>query len=193
MAKLRFITGTMGSAKSLDLIRARYNYIERGLNPIVLKPYIDTREGTDKCIIKSRVGTECEANWIYEYTDIYEIIKTKNIFEKIDIVFVDEVQFCTKEQILQLSDIVTELNIPVMAYGLKSNFKGELFSSISTLVCYADEIKEIRSICHCGRKANFNVRVINGKVVKEGNEFQIGGNEVYVPLCTKCFKENKLK
>lgn len=192
MAKLRFTFGTMGSAKSLDLIRTRYNYIEKGMHPIVFKPSTDTREGS-KCIIKSRVGIECPAQWIYPTNNIFNVVYQYNYINKVDIIFIDEVQFCTKEQILQLSDIATKLNIPVCAYGLKNNFRGELFEPICTLIAYADELNEIKGICHCGKKANHNARIVNNKIVKDGEEVQIGGNESYIALCNKCYKEEILK
>lgn len=201
MAQLYFYYGTMGSGKSLDLIRTAYNYKERGMNPIILKSKIDTRENTEECIISSRTGSNCKAEWIYNNTNIYNYIIDKlryyesikdTVKINIDVIIIDEIQFLNKEQILQLSDIVTELNIPVICYGLKNDFKGNLFPAIETLLVYADKLIEIKSICWCGRKANHNARIINNKIIKDGEQIQIGGNESYIALCNKHFKEGKI-
>lgn len=193
MSKLYFKTGTMGSGKSLDLIRTVYNYKERGMDITVLKPKVDDRNGTDKCIIWSRTGASCDADWINDDTNILKFVEEQLKSREIKAVVVDEVQFCEEEQIVQLSDIVTELDIPVITYGLKSNFKGDLFKSISTLFAYADDIQEIRSICWCGKRANHNARIIDGKIVKTGKIVEIGGNEQYIALCNKHFKKEQLK
>ena len=192
MAKLYYKQGCMGGGKSLDLIRTAYNYREKGMNVLVFKPKIDTRDGIEDCIIKSRTGASCNAEWIYEDTKIDFLISMYLEHMEIDAVIIDEVQFLTCEQIMQLSDVVTRFNIPVLAYGLKNNFKGELFESIKTLLAYCDDIQEIKSLCWCGRKANQNARVIDGVIIKDGEDIQIGGNESYVTLCNKHFKEENL-
>ena len=112
--------------------------------------------------------------------------------DAIDAVIIDEVQFLTCEQIMQLSDIVTKLNIPVLAYGLKNNFKGELFDSIKVLLAYCDEVRSVIGLCWCGKRANHNARVVDGAIVKHGEEIQVGGNESYIALCNKHFKEGEL-
>lgn len=195
MAKLHYKYATMGAGKSLDLIRTAYNYKERGMNPLVFKPDVDTRDigENGSCIIKSRTGASCEAEWIKENDNIANIVSMFNSHKKVDVVIVDEVQFLTCKQIMQLSNIVTELEIPVLAYGLKTNFKGELFEPIKTLLAYCDDIQEIRSLCFCGKRANHNARVVEGNVIKHGKEIQIGGNEKYVALCNKHFKEGIIK
>lgn len=193
MAKLHFINGVMGSGKSLDLIRVAYNYKERGMEVLVFKPVIDTRDGVEECIISSRTGASCKAEWIYENTNICD--KVSMYLEdkkKVDVIIIDEVQFLTNEQIMQLSDIVTSLNIPVLTYGLKNNFKGELFEPIKVLLAYCDEVRSVIGLCWCGKRANHNARVIDGVIVKQGDEIQVGGNESYTALCNKHFKENNL-
>ena len=192
MAKLHFINGVMGSGKSLDLIRVAYNYKERGMNVLVFKPIVDTRDGIEDCIISSRTGASCNAEWIYEDTEIDFKVAMYLEHMEIDAIIVDEVQFLTNEQIMQLSDIVTRFNIPVLAYGLKNNFKGELFEPIKTLLAYCDEVRSVIGLCWCGKRANHNARLVDGVIVKHGEEIQVGGNESYIYLCNKHFKEENL-
>lgn len=192
MAKLHFINGVMGSGKSLDLIRTAYNYKERGMNVLVFKPIVDTRDGIEDCVISSRTGASCNAEWIKENDNILIVTKMFTSYANVDAVIVDEVQFLTNEQIMQLSDIVTELGIPVLAYGLKNNFKGELFEPIKTLLAYCDEVRSVIGLCWCGKRANHNARLVDGVIVKHGEEIQVGGNESYISLCNKHFKEENL-
>ena len=192
MAKLHFINGVMGSGKSLDLIRVAYNYKERGMNVLVFKPIVDTRDGIEDCVISSRTGVSCNAEWIYEDTEIDFKVAMYLEHMEIDAIIVDEVQFLTNEQIMQLSDIVTRFNIPVLAYGLKNNFKGELFEPIKTLLAYCDEVRSVIGLCWCGKRANHNARLVDGVIVKHGEEIQVGGNESYISLCNKHFKEENL-
>lgn len=192
MAKLYFKQGCMGGGKSLDLIRTAYNYKERGMNVLIFKPIIDTRDGVGDCVISSRTGASCNAEWIKENDNLLFVTKIFTAYADVNAVIVDEVQFLTNEQIMQLSDIVTELGIPVLAYGLKNNFKGELFEPIKTLLAYCDDIQEIRSLCWCGKLANHNARLVDGVIVKQGEEIQVGGNESYIALCNKHFKEESL-
>ncbi|MGL5765306.1 MAG: thymidine kinase [Sarcina sp.] len=189
MAKLYFKTGTMGSGKSLDLLRCNYNYTEREKNPLVLKPSLDTR---DKCNITSRTGMNCEALTVKECDSLVEKIQNENIKNQIDVVIVDEVQFLTEKQIEELQDIVYDLNIPVIAYGLTTNFKGYLFPSIARLLSLADKIESVKSVCWCGKKAKQNARIVDGKMVVDGELVQIGGNESYVALCNKHFRDMDL-
>ena len=182
----------MGSGKSLDLIRVAYNYKERGMNVLVFKPIVDTRDGIEDCIISSRTGVSCNAEWIYEDTEIDFKVAMYLEHMEIDAIIVDEVQFLTNEQIMQLSDIVTRFNIPVLAYGLKNNFKGELFEPIKTLLAYCDEVRSVIGLCWCGKRANHNARLVDGVIVKHGEEIQVGGNESYISLCNKHFKEENL-
>lgn len=193
MAKLYFKTGTMGSGKSRDLRRVTFNYIERGMNILTFKPILDTRDGVKDCFITSRDGDKIEADWIFQKDNIFQLVKETIEDKKISAVIIDEVQFLTELQIEQLQDIVLELNIPVLAYGLKTDFQGFLFPSIARLLALADDVEEIRSICWCGKRATQNARIINNKVTKDGNLIQIGGNESYIALCNKHFKNGKLK
>lgn len=192
MAKLFFKTGTMGSSKSLDLIRAEYNYRERGMNTLVFKPSADIRDGKKECIIKSRAGLSVKGEWLFPNQNIFEIVREIHSKKNISAIFIDEVQFLTEQQINELQDIVYELNIPVMGYGLKTDFKGRLFNSSAILIAIADQIDVIPSICWCGRKAKQNARIVNGEMITDGNVFQIGGNESYVALCNKHFRERKI-
>ncbi|MCD3321675.1 thymidine kinase [Clostridium botulinum D/C] len=194
MAKLYFTYGGMGSGKSLDLLRSSYNYKEKGMDVLIFKPKIDTREGVEKCIIKSRVGAEMNGIWLDKYDDpmllVHQEIKNGR---NISAVFVDEAQFCTTEQIDKLGDIVDTFNIPVLAYGLKTDFQTHLFEGSKRLFELADEIRECRSIDFDGRRATQNARVVDGHIVKQGEQIQIGGNESYVAVTRKNYKLDRLK
>lgn len=193
MAKLHFKYGTMNSGKSLALIATNHNYNSRGMNTLILKPVIDTREGS-KCIIKSRAGAEIEANWIYEESNLFnKVVKYLDKIKKpLHAILIDEVQFLSVEQINQLQKIVMELNIPVLCYGLKTDFKGDLFPAVAKLLAICDDIETTRTVCWCGRLAKQNARVRNGKVVKTGEIVEIGGNDKYIALCNKHFYKNQL-
>jgi len=194
MAKLFFRYGTMGSGKSLDLLKVAYNYEENGMGVIILTSKIDDRYGHD--IVKSRTGIGKDATGIGDDDDIYEIIQYKKniISHRIDCVLVDEVQFFKKKHIHQLVKIVDVMNIPVICYGLRSDFKLEPFESSKYLMAIADEIEELKTICsECGKKkANVNARFDeNGKIVTQGEKIEIGGNDKYRPLCRRCFSDLK--
>ena len=194
MAKIFFRYGTMGSGKSLDLLKVAYNYEENGLKPIILTSKIDDRYGVDK--VQSRTGIKKEAIGIGVDSNIFEIIEYKRtiIGDNIGCILVDEVQFFTTEHIEQLVRIVDTLNIPVICYGLRSDFKLQTFESIKYLMGVADEIEEIKTICsECTKKkaivnAKFNQ---DGEVITDGEIIEIGGNDKYRPLCRRCY--NKLK
>lgn len=193
MAKLFFRYGTMGSGKSLDLLKVAYNYEENGLKSIILTSNIDNRYGSS--VVKSRVGVSREAISIDKETNIYELIINKLKSDvSIGCVLVDEVQFFEKKHIEELLDVVDELDIPVICYGLRSDFRLSPFGSTKFLMSVADEIEEIKTICsECSKKkaivnARFNAQ---GHVIISGNIIEIGGNDKYKPLCRKCF--NKLK
>jgi len=184
----------MGSGKSLDLLKVAYNYEENGLKSIILTSKIDDRYGMDK--VQSRTGIKRDAIGIEGETNIYETIDYKKtiVGDKIGCILVDEVQFFQKHHIEELVKIVDTLNIPVICYGLRTDFKLEPFESIKYLMGIADEIEEIKTICsECTKKkAIVNARLDeNGKVVTIGNIIEIGGNDKYRPLCRKCY--NKLK
>jgi len=190
MAKLYFKYGTMGSGKSLELIRSSYNYIEKNQNVLLLSSCLDDRHGKDK--IASRTGVEMPCISLQRNSDIVTIFKNQNKNKKIDCVFVDESQFLTKEQVKQLTEIVDRYNTPVIAYGLRTDFRLEVFEGSKYLLSISDEIQEIKSVCHCGHKATINARIVDGKITTKGEQVQIGGNESYISLCRKHFKEGKI-
>ena len=176
----------MNAGKSIDLLRCNYNYIENNKKTMCLTSYKDDRYGKDK--ITSRIGISTDAISIHDNTNIFELVKSS---ENISCVFVDEVQFLTKEHIFQLSDIVDYLNIPVICYGLRGDFTNQPFDGSKYLMAIADNIEEIKTICnHCQtKKAIVNARFKEGKIVTEGEQIMIGGNETYIPLCRKCYKK----
>ena len=175
MAKLYFRYGAMGSSKTANAIMVQYNYHERGQNALMLKPRLDSRDGSG--VVGSRSGLTAPCAYV-EDLDKFDL----SIY---DCIIVDECQFLKKEQVQQLVDIVDNLNIPVICYGLRADFQGNLFEGSTWLMAWADTIEEIKTVCWCGRKATFNTRVLNGRVVKEGEQIMLGGDEAYVALCRK--------
>lgn len=188
MAKLYFKYGTMGCGKSLEIIRCAYNYIEKGKSVLLLTSSLDNRYGSNTKII-SRIGLEMDAIPIYDESDIIQIFNDES---NIDCVFVDEVQFMNPKHIDQLSKIVDYYNVPVICYGLISDYQNNPFKGSSYLTAIADKIDEIKSICWCGKKATTNARILDGEIVRNGEQILIGGNNSYVSLCRKHFKEGKL-
>lgn len=181
MAKLYFRYSSMNSGKTSGLIQAAYNYVERGMSVLILTSALDTRYGSNK--VASRVGIEMPAVPINPETDIrslYEQVETKP-----QAVFVDEAQFLTKGQVNQLAEIVDQTNTPVLCYGLRTDFVGELFTGSQELLAIADQLEEVKSICHCGRKATMNARITN-----ETSKVAIGGNESYISMCRNHFREH---
>jgi len=179
----------MNAGKSIDLLRCNHNYIENNKKTLCFTSAKDDRYGKGK--ITSRIGISIDAILIYDNTNIYDVVKKE---EDISCVFVDEVQFLKKEHIFQLSNIVDELNIPVICYGLRSDYMLEAFEGSKYLMTISDQIEEIKTICfECkNKKAIINARIIDGKIITEGDQVIIGGNESYVPLCRKCFKRLKI-
>ena len=190
MAKLYFRYGAMGASKTSNALMVEYNYFERGQNAVIFKPSIDTRDGID--IVKRRVGLAKKAYLFRPDDNAFEKIRGMNLSEKIDCVIIDEAQFLTSDQVMQLCRVVDELNIPVIAYGLRADFAGNLFPGSERLLAMADTIEEIKTVCWCSKKAIMNARVINGEVVKEGEQLMLGGNESYVALCRKHWAEGNL-
>jgi thymidine kinase len=185
MAKLFFRYGSMSSGKSLDILKVNFNYLERGKKTIIFTSAKDNRYGEN--IVKSRIGISEKAIGVNDEMNIYDYVKNS---DKIDCVLVDEVQFFKRNHILQLSDIVDDLDIPVIAYGLRSDFQLNVFEGSACLLAIADEIQELVTLCHeCEKKAILNIRYVNGKIATEGEQVQIGGNESYKPLCRKCYKK----
>jgi thymidine kinase len=185
MAKLYFNYSTMNAGKSTMLLQASYNYQERGMRTVLLIAAFDERTG--KGIIGSRIGLEASAIAFEGQTDLFALIKRlSSEGEPIACIFVDEANFMTREHVWQLARVVDRLNIPVMVYGLRTDFQGKLFPASEELLAISDEMREVRTICHCGRKATMVVRLdAQGKVVREGAQIEVGGNEKYVSLCRR--------
>jgi thymidine kinase len=191
MAKLFFRYGTMNSGKSLDLLKVCYNYEENNLTPIIFTSIIDDRYGTN--LIKSRTGLQREAISIKSGDNIFDYVY--KLDTKPDVILIDEVQFLDKEHIYQLSEIVDLLNIPVICYGLRGDFKGEPFLASSILMTIADTLEEIKTICSVckTKKSIMNAKFKNDKLVTTGKQIDIGGNDKYKPLCRKCYNNLKIK
>ena len=196
MAKLYFRYGAMGSSKSANILMVRYNYEERGQYAVLLKPRTDNRDGEDE--IKSRIGLFAPAEYVDDF--LQEISKCWNVetseyiyHEKsVAAVLVDEAQFLSPEEVDRLSDIVDFYDIPVLCYGLRTDFLNHLFPGSRRLMEIADVIEEVPTVCWCGRRAQCNTRYANGKIVREGAQIMLGSNESYVALCRKHYKEGKL-
>lgn len=185
MAKLYFRYGTMGSGKSIDLLKVAYNYEERGQTCMLIVPSIDDRNGVG--IVSTRIGLSRDAHICYPDTDIYEYVCSLD--KKPNCILVDECNFLTRNQVRQLSDVVDNLDIPVICYGLRSDFRCELFEGSAELMAIADKIEEIKTICECGKKATVNMRYQDGKVITDGDKIVVGGNEMYKAVCRKCYKK----
>ncbi len=182
MAKLYFRYGAMGSSKSANAIMVQYNYQERGQRALMLKPRLDNRDGAR--VVGSRAGLQAACSYVEEL-DMIDLTQYH-------CVIVDEAQFLKKEQVEKLVSIVDEMNIPVICYGLRSDFRGNLFEGSQWLLAWADTIEEIKTVCWCGRKATCNARVYNGRVIKTGEQIMLGGNESYVALCRKHWEKGEL-
>ena len=188
MAKLYFHYSTMNAGKSTVLLQASHNYIERGMQTYLLTARFDRRAGEGR--IASRIGIGVEADTFDEADDLFAKISARLETGPCACVFIDEAQFLTKEQVWGLARAVDDLNVPIMAYGLRVDFRGELFPGSAALLALADEMREVRTICHCGRKATMVVRQDeSGQALKDGAQVQIGGNETYVSLCRRHWRE----
>lgn len=191
MAKLTFRYGTTGSGKSLDLLKVCFNYNENGMDVIILTSKIDDRYGHD--LVKSRAGIQKDAIGLSDEDDIVKIVEYKKsvLGEKLGAVLVDEVQFLSIKQIYQLSDVVDKMDIPVICYGLRGDYKMLNFESTTILMTIADNIEEVKTICsNCGQKKSIvSAKFLNNKIVVDGPQIEIGGNEKYKPLCRKCYKK----
>ncbi|SOH92672.1 thymidine kinase [Monaibacterium marinum] len=188
MAKLYFNYSTMNAGKSTVLLQASYNYRERGMDTFLLTANLDRRAGEGR--IASRIGIGAESETYLPQDDLFARIEDHLKTQKLACIFVDEAQFLTKDQVWQLARAVDDLNVPVMAFGLRVDFQGELFPGSATLLAIADSLREIRTICHCGRKATMVIRHDeNGKTMTQGEQVQIGGNETYVSLCRRHWRE----
>ena len=181
MAKLYFRYGAMGSSKTANAIMVRHNYMERGQKALMLKPKLDTRDG--ERTVSSRSGLTAECAFVEELDSID--------VSAYDCLIVDEAQFLTKAQVEKLVRVVDEMNVPVIAYGLRADFQGNFFEGSLWLMAWADTIEEIKTVCWCGRKAIWNARLQDGRVIKTGQQFMLGGNESYVALCRRHWSEGK--
>ena len=195
MAKLYFRYGAMGSSKTANALMVKYNYEEKGQTPVLLKPRTDTRDG--ERIIRSRIGLHDKCSFVDEFltemktegSSIRRDLKEK----KLAAVIVDEAQFLTAQEVDLLSDIVDFFGIPVLCYGLRTDFTSHLFEGSRRLMEIADIIEEVPTVCWCGRRAHYNTRIKDGKIVRTGEQIMIGGNESYVSLCRKHFKEGRIR
>ena len=190
MAQLYYRYSTMNAGKSIELIKVAYNYEERGKNVLTLIPAVDDRYGIG--VITSRIGVQREAIVVNDDTNILELYMRENEKHKIDCVLIDECQFLKKHHVQELVEIVDSCEVPVLAYGLKNDFRNELFEGSYYMLIYADKIEEIKTICWCVRKATMVARVVDGQIVKQGEQVVIGGNDMYVSLCRKHYNDGRL-
>lgn len=189
LAKLHFYYSAMNAGKSTILLQSAYNYQERGMEAILFTPAIDTRYGVGK--VSSRIGLQSPAIPFDKDFNLFDHVShaLQAPGQKIRCVLVDEAQFLTKAQVMQLTDIADLLNLPVLAYGLRTDYMGEPFEGTMYLLAWAEELNEIKTICHCGRKATMNMRIdAQGNPVKSGEQIVIGGNESYIATCRKHYK-----
>ena len=186
MAALHFIYSTMNAGKSTALLQASHGYRERGLETMVFTSSKDDRYGESEVV--SRVGLRSPAHTYSESDNIMKMVHDENEKHELSCILIDEAQFLTKDQVKQLGKIVDELKITVMAFGIRTDFQGELFEGSKYLLAWADKLKELRGVCHCGSKATMIVRVSeDGSIMRSGDQVEIGGNERYLSLCRKCF------
>ncbi len=188
MAKLYFYYSSMNAGKTTALLQSSYNYKERGMNTLVMAPLLDDRYGVSK--VTSRIGLASDATSFKAKDDLYEVVQSQHNDDPLHCVLIDEAQFLTRDQVFQLSDVTDKLNIPVLAYGLRTDFQGEPFEGSKYLLAWSDNLKEIKAICHCGTKATMVIRLdSDGKAVTKGSQVEIGGNDRYISMCRKHFKE----
>jgi thymidine kinase len=188
MAKVYFYYSAMNAGKSTVLLQSSYNYRERGMHTLLFVPALDNRAGVGR--IQSRIGLAADAIPLGEGDDLLARVRGAHAAQPVACVLVDEAQFLTRRQVWQATDIADSLDIPVLCYGLRTDFQGHLFPGSAELLAIADTLQELKTICHCGRKATMNLRVApDGRAVKVGEQVEIGGNDRYVPMCRRHFKE----
>ncbi|MEO0634247.1 MAG: thymidine kinase [Pseudomonadota bacterium] len=188
MAKLYFHYSTMNAGKSTVLLQAAHNYRERGMETYLLTADFDDRAGEGR--IASRIGIEARADTFNTSDDLFARLQARLAEGPVACVFLDEAQFLTEDQVWQLARAVDDLGVPVMCYGLRVDFRGQLFPGSATLLALADEMREVRTICHCGKKATMVIRQDeNGATLRDGAQVQIGGNETYVSLCRRHWRQ----
>jgi len=186
MAKLYFNYSSVNAGKSTALLQADYNYRERGMTTILFTSSKDERYGKNEIV--SRIGISAPAAYFFEDTNLYETFVKQSKTKPIDCVLIDEAQFLSKEQVHQLGRIVDELDTPVLTFGIRTDFRGELFEGSKYLLAWSDNIKEIKTVCHCGSKATMVIRIDSkGDIILQGSQIEVGGNESYIPLCRKHF------
>ncbi len=191
MAKLYFNYSSMNAGKSTMLLQANHNYIERGMSPRIYTSDLDNRFGKGEIV--SRIGLKAKSNIFTSKTDIYRDILNFSKNSIVDCVLIDEAQFLTQNQVSQLGKVVDELDIPVLTFGIRTDFQGNLFEGSKYLLAWADNLKEIKTVCHCGRKATMVLRLnAKGEVVSDGTQIEIGGEEKYVSVCRKHFIEKNI-
>ncbi len=191
MAKVYFYYAAMNAGKSTALLQANHNYLERGMRTLLFTTAIDDRDGNSDIV--SRIGIRSEAQPYQPEDDLFAVTAKRHEEENLDCILLDEAQFLTKDQVFQLGRIADELNIPVLAFGLRTDFQGELFEGSQYLLAWGDDIKEIKTICHCGRKATMVARIdADGQPTMEGAQVEIGGNERYVSLCRNCYRSGRV-
>ncbi|MCL2895718.1 thymidine kinase [Brenneria tiliae] len=187
MAQLYFYYSAMNAGKSTALLQSAYNYQERGMRALVFTAEIDNRDGVG--VVSSRIGLSSPALLFNPRTSLFNLLAKEHRSQPIHCVLIDECQFLTREQVGELSDVVDQLDIPVLCYGLRTDFRAELFSGSHYLLAWADKLIELKTICHCGRKANRVLRLdAQGNPLHEGEQVVIGGNESYVSVCRKHYK-----
>lgn len=192
MAKLYFYFSAMNAGKSTILLQSSYNYQERGMRTLILCPEIDNRSGTGK--VTSRIGLSADGELFTTADNLYRLITAQHLASPLHCVLIDEAQFMTAAQVHQLTDVCDEHDVPVLTYGIRTDFLGHLFEGSRELLAWADELTELKTICHCGRKATMNMRIdAGGRAVKDGRQIQIGGNDRYSAVCRKHFKEGLAK
>ena len=188
MAKLYFYYSAMNAGKSTALLQAAYNYQERQMKPLLLTPQLNMRDGIGR--ISSRIGLTAAAIAFSQTDSLLELVRRSHVEAPVACVFVDEAQFLTQRQVHELGEIADNEHIPVLAYGLRTDFLGNLFEGSQHLLAWADVLTEIKTVCHCGRKATMVLRIDGqGRPVRSGEQIKIGGNESYVSVCRRHFKE----
>ena len=188
MGKLYFRYGAMGSSKTANALMVRYNYIEKGQNAIILKPKTENRDGEKT--VKSRMGLSAECTFVEEFLDTVQnewFTGKSDSWKTLDCVIVDEAQFLSEEQVDLLAEVVDKYDLPVICYGLRTDFTSHLFSGSKRRMEIANYIEEVPTVCWCGRRAHFNARVHDGKIVRSGEQIMMGGNESYVSVCRRHF------
>jgi thymidine kinase len=188
MSKVYFYYSAMNAGKSTILLQSSYNYQERGMRTLLFVPELDTRAGPGR--IESRIGLASEAASLGKADSLLERVRASHERSPVACVLIDEAQFLTPEQVRQATDVADHLRIPVLCYGLRTDFQGRMFPGSAELLALADNLIELKTICHCGRKATMNLRVAHdGKAVRVGEQVEIGGNDRYVAMCRRHFKE----